>query len=137
MKYLEYPFYQDNYGGVAVSEAEFNKYELKARYVLDGFTLKPRKTLELLKGTEHNERIQLTMCELIDNTKKSEEIVAMAEKGHRLQFSGKVSETVKDHTISINQKHDIMLEALNFINSTDLSIVYKYLIPTGLLYRGV
>lgn len=133
--YVTYDFYSSSYGGTQVSSAEFEKYELKARYTLDSFTLKPKMTLRLLEG-EHKDRIQLAMCELIDNTKEEETLKEHAKKTLKKSFSGIESETVKDHSVKLS-KGNAVADVERYILNKDLDVIAKYLTVTNLLYRGV
>lgn len=132
--YVDYSYYKNVYGGVKVSEEEFNKYELKARLVLDNYTKKPKLTLKLLDG-KHSDRIKMTMCELIDNTKEEEELMANAMKTISSQLSGIKSESVKDHSWSFSDKNSVE-QVKAYINGKDMDVIYRYLIPTNLLYAG-
>lgn len=132
--YVDYNYYKNKYGGKAVSEESFKTYELKARLTLDGYTMKPKMTVELLDGV-HSDRIKMTVCELIDNTKNSEELMEKAMQNQSMIATGLKSETVKDHSVSFQDK-DPVTKVKEYINGLDMDIIYKYLVPTNLLYRG-
>ena len=134
--YLTYDYYSNKYGGTSVSSSDFPKYELRARMLLDGFTLKPKTTKKLLE-TEYGDYIRLTVCELIDNTKEEELLLEKAKTGLELQLKGIASETVKDHSISVNTKGNVYDDVKSYIQNKDMQTLSKYLLPTGLLYRGV
>lgn len=133
--YVDYNYYSDVYGGSLVTSSDFSKYELKARLLLDSFTLKKKMTEDLLE-TEFSDNIKMTICELIDNTVEEERLLEQAQDGLAVQLSGLSSEVVKDHTYNIDTKGNVNDRVRDYIQNKDLEIMTKYLLPTGLLYRG-
>lgn len=135
--YLDYDYYANVYGGDLVDKQSFPRYELKARMILEGFVLKPKSQIEALLESEHADRIKLTLCELIDNSKEEEKLMKVAEEGQLAQFAGISSETTKDHTVRLDTKTNAFDRVKAYIQNKDIEVMYKYLLPTGLLYRGM
>ena len=134
--YVDYNYYKNVFGGSLVTSSDFNKYELQARLTMDGYTLKKDMTVQLL-DTHHKDAIKTAMCELIDNIKELESLHDKAVIGSQMHVAGIASETVKDHTVTSVSSKDNPLDTYNqLVKSTSIAIMRKYLLPTGLLYRG-
>lgn len=133
--YLTYTEYQE-YGGTLVSPEQFDSLELKARLVLDNFTLKPSLTLDLLK-TRNAPNIKMTMLELIDNLHREQESLLQASQADVSYYGGIVSESVKDHSVSFKTDGSSQIKVSQDYHNLRHSIMKQYLLFTGLLARGL
>lgn len=136
--YVNYEYYKDVYKGSLVDKDSFGIYELKARMILDNYTLKPKKQIEKANEGRFSDNIKLAMCELIDSIKNYETLLETAKKGQLRQITGLASETVKDHTITIAKgAKDSVTELEELTKNNQIEIMRKYLLVTGLLFRGL
>lgn len=134
--YVDFDYYENTYGGSLVTSSDFTKYELKARIVMNNYTLKEKLTIKLLEGSKYVDNIKVAMCELIDNLKKTDTLLIETESNDLIVAKGIKSESVKDHTVSFGDKltSDIIKEQSD---RNAFSIMRQYLFITGLLYRGL
>ena len=134
--YVDYQYYNETYGGTLVTASDFQKYELKARLLLDSITLKPDQTEQLLE-TNLADYIKVVMCELIDNLKQEEEALLKANTGDLAFYGGIGSETVKDHTVSFKTGNTSVSNNVEKDFAERRKRIINKLAITGLLYRGV
>jgi hypothetical protein len=129
MAYIDFTYYQTTFGGAAIPEALFNKYERKARVLIDSFTF------DRLKNNN----------DLIDDTVK-ECLCDMMECNYKLdqqeaETDGKIiaSESVDGHNviyaISDNEKNEIDKSKITKLKL--YNIAKDYLGNTALMYRGI
>ncbi len=116
--YLDYDFYIIDWGG-NLKENEFNKLAIKAKSVIDFYTLDRVKKLD-----EIPIEVKYAMCELIDYEKQLEdtggkEIASEKTASHSINYA--VSKQGSNRAIKSKQK----------------DIVRRWLINTDLMYRGV
>lgn len=128
---LDYTFYTDVYGGSLVSEEDFPHFLIKATTYINYLTFN--------KSTTHKDKfetqINLAICEVVDLYYKQSQQENTLESN---SSKGIKSETVKSHkvdfeTLEVSSRSD--LEAS--YDNLRCGVVYKHLLPTGLLYKGV
>ena len=76
MVYTSYEFYKNEYFGDAIADADFLKYELKARMKLNYLTEK-RITAEILADETMNHLIQMSVCAIADELYKIDKAADM------------------------------------------------------------
>ena len=136
--YVTFDYYENTYKGTEVDSVSFPSYELKARMIVKGYALKPEHQFERVLQGEYADSLRLTMCELIDSIKNFETLLETAKKGQLRQISGVASESVKDHSITVAKGNvDSVTELENITHNEQIRIMRKYLLVTGLLYRGL
>lgn len=127
MQYISYDFYKKESVGGDISAEEFPRYEKKARTAIDYYTF--GRIAEPIP-----EKVRECMLELIVFQRNVEKA---AEEG-----SGVVlSETVGDHTVHFADGTGLLGLKTGSTGKTqselEYEIVAKYLMSTGLMYRGV
>lgn len=134
--YVTYEFYNEEFGGATVSSSEFKQYEKRARVLLDGYTLKPSRTAQVLE-TALGDHVRIVMCELIDNLKQEEEALLQSITGDLAFYGGIGSETVKDHTVSFKTGNTSASSGVEKDFADKRKRIINKLAITGLLYRGI
>lgn len=118
--YVDFLFYQKDYGGIAVVSESFKPYALKASAVIDQLTSN-RVAAIVAAGTDTDkiEAIKFAACAVID------ELIKLEEAGGVI-----ASESVGSHSVTY----------ANTQNSTEAHKVSEaaklFLANTGLMYRG-
>lgn len=114
-----YDFYTNQYGGSFISQADFKRAENKARSVINHLTF------NRIDWEKADNNIKMCLCELAEHIIQSEKV---------LQGSAIASETVGEHSVSYagyGEKSGGSSGAAD-----EREIVSKYLLHTGLMYRG-
>lgn len=135
--YVDFNYYATTYGGSQVASSEFTKYELKARIVMNNYTLKEKLTIKLLEGSKYVDSIKLCMCEMIDNLFKTDELTKKSTQADNAFALGITSESVKDHSVSFDSKSLKSNEIKAQSQNENYNLMKNYLGITGLLYRGL
>lgn len=111
-----YDFYVNQYGGSFIPQADFKRVENKARAAIN------QLTFNRIDWEQADSNIKMCLCELAEHIIQSEKV---------LQGSAIASETVGEH--SINYAGCSEKETSS---GSEREIVSKYLLHTGLMYRG-
>lgn len=135
--YVDFDYYKSTYGGSLVTSTDFNKYELKARIVMDNYTLKEKLTIKLLEGSKYVDNIKMAMCEIIDNLFRTDELIKKSTQADNAFALGITSESVKDHSVSFDSKSLKSNEIKAQSQNENYNLMKNYLGITGLLYRGL
>lgn len=127
MTYLSYDFYKKESGG-DLSAEEFPRYEREARAIIDYYTF--GRIAEPLP-----EKVRDCMLELI---RFKRDISKATSEGSGVV----VSETVGDHTLHFADGLNLLglqtgAKTGKTQSELEYEIVVKYLMNTGLMYRGV
>ena len=138
MVYTSYEFYKNEYFGDDIADADFLKYELKARMKLNYLTEK-RITAEILADETMNHLIQMSVCAIADELYKVDKTADMT--GTTENGEGKIikSKSSGSESISYDTGSDVytkMVGNTGEINMACLMCAKEYLSGTGLLYRG-
>lgn len=133
----DYTFYTGYYNGKKVGLQEFPSLLLKAELEFKNYTLKSDEIINKVMQGKHNQAVQITLCEMIDNLKDYEELIEHAKKAQTMEVMGIASETVKDHTVSLRDKGNSVDNLDKLIQDRNIKVMQKYLYPSGLLYRGM
>ena len=127
--YVDFIYYRDSFGGTTIPEANFNKYERKARVFIDDVTFDRLKN----DATLIDDTVKECLCEIMECNYKLEQEEA--------ETDGKLisSETIDQHSITYAvsdiEKNEVDKSRINFTKF--YTIARQYLSNTGLLYRGV
>ena len=135
--YVDFDYYEGTYGGRLVTFSEFTKYELKARIVMNNYTLKEKLTIKLLEGSKYVDAIKLCMCEMIDNLFRTDELIKKSTQADNSFALGITSESVKDHSVSFDSKSLKSNEIKAQSQNENYNLMNNYLGITGLLNRGL
>lgn len=138
MEYTTYEFYQNKYFGNAIADADFAKYELKARMKLNYLT-ENRITEEDFADDNMGYLIQMSVCAIAEELQKIDKAADMT--GTSETGEGKIikSKSSGSESISYDTGSDIhtrLVGNTGEINRTYLMCAKEYLSGTGLLYRG-
>lgn len=106
--YVDYSYYKDTYGGDLPSEV-FKQKEIQASSIVDLYTFNRIKSAD--------ERIKNCVCELVDllHNQESKEIKSESVSKYKIEYA-------EDVSLSKEEKQH--------------NIVRKWLLHTGLMYRG-
>lgn len=122
MPYTTYQFYENTYKGTSLDMEAFDSLVLKASYELNSIC--HGKINDDTKA-KYSEEIQLATCSLLEQIYNEEQS----------KVDGKeiASESVESwHRTYVNSSNSSVSSQSKYLDS-----VYKYLINTGLLYRGI
>ena len=122
MSYSDYNFYVNDFHGDVIAGEDFDKYASRASDYLDYITLGKAKTYD--DTTDALAKACCAVAEQIDLANKSSMGVSV---------SMVASETVGSHSVSFRSGAE--MEAS--LDASMLNAAQMYLLPTGLLYRGV
>lgn len=140
MDYVTFEYYKDNYLGILITEeSEFNSLLLKAQLEYENYTRKPRLTESLLdKDKQGANAIKVTLCEMVDNIKRGQELIENAYKSDLISSIGITSEGVKDHSVSLKTSDTLKSNVIKQdLENANIETMRKYLGKYGLLNRGV
>lgn len=115
--YVDFDYYSNIYKG-KVKEEDFPTLEIKASGILNYYTF------NRIKEDAINDKIKLTVCELIDNIEQLEKVEG--------EDKGITQEKVGTYSVSYANP-DIKRKELK---QEQKQTIFKYLGHTGLLYRG-
>lgn len=135
--YVDFDYYENTYGGSQVTSSDFTKYELKARIVMNNYTLKEKLTIKLLEGSKYVDNIKMAVCEIIDNLFRTDELIKKSTQADNAFALGVTSESVKDHSVSFDSKSLKSNEIKAQSQNENYNLMKNYLGITGLLYRGL
>jgi hypothetical protein len=118
MPYVDKTYYDGTYKGESVSEADFSKFEARAEVIID----------------------ELTSYRISDLSSESEDTQTRFKSAICAQI-----EYISENGIGLftdDRSQSVGLGKFNYSKSSDepelvAPLVYKYLNPTGLLYRGL
>ena len=120
MEYCTYEFYRDTYGGVAISEGEWKRAEIKARALIDRITFGRLKRVGFNSTDEYPEDIKLAVC-------------AAAE--YSLQAERNGGRTIASETTS---KHSVTYgDTDSSVESGMMRSAMQFLSGSPWTYRGV
>ena len=136
--YVDFDYYVTTYGGSLVTSSDFTKYELKARIVMNNYTLKEKLTIKLLEGSKYVDNIKMAVCSIIDIIKWSEDLLEKSLEANSMFAEGISSETVKSHSVALNVSDGFKSNQVNRqVEVAQVDVMKRYLLSTGLLYRGL
>lgn len=127
-KYTDYDFYTDTYKG-NMPQNDFERLVIGASYEV-------RKNIFDRDYTHYEDEVQMVTCSITDILLKIEELEA--KKSTAILDKTLKSESVGDYsrTFDTSSISDIEVEISNQ-NQKIKEELRRYLLPTGLLYRGV
>ena len=126
--YADYTYYQESFYGNAIAEADWPKYATKASDFIDYLTWK--KAQNNAELTE----VKKCCCALAERYKAIEALQIAASA--KVTEDGIISsETVGSHSRSFRNGAEGAQAIVEYEKELS-SIVRRYLLPTGLLYRG-
>uniref|UniRef100_UPI00262B96B1 hypothetical protein n=1 Tax=Pseudomonas sp. TaxID=306 RepID=UPI00262B96B1 len=94
-----------------------------------------RQYEEVLEG-DFKDNLKLATCEMIDSIKNYETTLEMAKTSNQAYIKGIKSESVKDHSVTFNDK-DMKSQLEQDFFKEQRSIMKKHLLVTRLLFRGL
>lgn len=112
--YADYAFYKDNFKGTKISETDFTGWVISASAYLDYITIGRIRKLSVVP-----EEVKYAVCATVDAMKKAEE------------RDGVASESVGKHSVSYTDKYSSENKGYLY------KVVEPFLLPTGLLHRGL
>ena len=116
---MNYDFYVNQYGGSLIPEVDFKRLSNKAKAGIDYFTF------NRIDWSKADDNIKMCLCEMAEVLHQAAELVE----------GGIVSsETVGQYKVSYDTDANSILAMSN--QSRMNKIVAKYLVHTGLMYRG-
>ena len=122
MSFATFDFYLAEYGGRKLNEYDFGGYANRASDYIDYVTLGRAAAYNDAKDA-----LKKCCCALADQMEENDAIRAEVSAG------AVASETVGAHSVSYRSIADLKAEQKKALDE----IVSMYLLPTGLLYRGV
>lgn len=122
MSYATFDFYVEEYGGRKLNEYDFTGYANRASDYIDYVTLGRAAAYDDAKNA-----LKRCCCALADQMEDHDVIRAEVSAG------AVASETVGPHSVSYRSIADLKAEQKKALDE----IISMYLLPTGLLYRGV
>ena len=126
--YIDAEFYYNMYNGEATDGVGFPRYNALATMAVDRYTFNRITDLEDL-------RVKYAVCELIDLY-----ILHEQKKLKANSAEARVSEeTTGSHTVTFKYEDEIQKPADlgDWLKRSEYEIVAKYLIGSGLMYRGI
>jgi hypothetical protein len=134
--YVNYEYYKNTYKGDLTKE-EFDKILPQSQLAYDNYIAKPHLTNELLEENKQGAyAIRYTLCEMVDNINRYNELISKAQANDLSNALGITSESVKDHSISLKTgdtlKSNMIEEQLLLSNA---KIMRKHLLIYNLLGR--
>lgn len=133
---ITFEYYATTYHG-KLSENEFNEQKDKAILIYENYTLKPKLTQKLLdQEAQGAKAIRFALCEVIDNLAKYEEYKNLAIDTDKRVAQGIKSESVVSHNVTFSDKA-VSSTIESDLNNANRNTFNKYLLRTGLLYRGL
>lgn len=136
---VTFDYYQNTYKGTAVIEGDFPRYEMRASQHLTYITMNKVSWLDPIEDEAIILKVQHVMCEVIDLLKEYDDNLALlkATQSRALQ-SGIKSESIKSHSVTFTEvKGNEQEQLLKGTEGLIYSLIRKWLLPTGLLYRGL
>lgn len=118
--YATFAFYVSEYYGNIIPEEDFDRFASKASDYIDYLTMGKAKAYDDTTGA-----LAKACCAIADQYAVADSIAA--------SVAGIASESVGSHSRSFRSGAEIKAER----DSAILSAAQTYLLPTGLLYRGV
>lgn len=125
---IDYDYYVNNYGGSSIPESSFNNFAIKASARINKYTFN-RITDEVIDNNIKN-----CACEIADLL-YSQDIKKLKIEDIKMV----ASETVGKHSKTyVNNSNLIDKQILSDseLETSCYKICYKYLVSTGLMYRG-
>ncbi len=129
-KLVDYEYYSKNYGGSSIPESSFQKSVIEASSKINQYTS------NRINETILDDNIRNTACEIVEliysQSILKEKIIS--------DDKSKASETVGPHSVTyvnnktFQEKEILTPEELEY---NCYKICYRYLVNTGLMYRGV
>lgn len=134
--YTDIDYYNNSYFGSLITSANFNKYESKAKDILDYLT---QNRIDENMFEKYSDKIKKSECAIMDilfNVEKAQSMTGITESGE-----GKIvkSRTSGSESVSYDTSNDIYLKAAadyKLQNNLFMNAIRIYLYDTGLLYRG-
>lgn len=131
-QYVDFAYYTDavnGFGGTAILEPDFNKYEKKARIKIDEFTFDRLQN----DATLITAIVKDCICEIMECNYNLDE--KAKETDGKLITSETTGNTTQAYAISDIERNSIDRSQIN--KAKYYNIAKEYLSHTGLLYRGV
>lgn len=120
MSYADYNFYVNDFHGDVIAGEDFDKYASRASDYLDYITMGKAKSYD-----DTNDALAKACCAVAEQIDLADSVGVAA---------GMVaSETVGSHSVSYRSGAEMKAS----LDASMLNAAQMYLLPTGLLYRGV
>lgn len=135
--YADYEFYSKEYFGELVKDADYPKYERKARDELDYYT---RMRIPYIKNDDILLKVKMCECKIIDLFYSYDEELNRIKEYENMAIQGsvKASETVGKQSVSFQKAELRSVEVIKTeLQQEIFKTIQKDLTYTGLLYRGV
>lgn len=133
--YAEYVYYTGTYYGTQIAEADWNRLASRASDFIDYYTL--GKAAAWTEANPNNDAVKKCCCALAERCQLIEQVqrnaLISAESGDgelQSESVGAYSRTYRDAT-------ETAASADEFAKATLSGVAQQYLLPTGLLYRGI
>lgn len=131
--YVDYEYYKNEYLGDKLTEKEFKKYSREASAYIDYLS---SKAVKPIIDSKNGWRVKDAICKLSEMYKQHDLDMNKLELISS-QSIGLSSESVKSHSISFNNGTQEKEKHLKAFNDLKYQTVFKYLLPLGMLYRGL
>lgn len=126
--YVEYDYYKEVFGGVAIPSDLFKSHALRASREVDKITLYRIQNAGNPNGYEVDGKVKNAVCAVAD-------VLFKQDEADKLTGGGAISsETVKSHTVSF--KTQTAEERERQSKKEIQNAARDFLATTGLLYRG-
>lgn len=125
MSYATYAFYTTTYHGDVLTADNFDKYADRASDYIDYITMG-----KAAGYTDSDDKLAKCCCALAEKFQSQDVEI---ENSVGVSVGAVASETVGSHSVSYRSTAEIKAA----FDAALLSVVQMYLLPTGLLYRGV
>ena len=124
MSYADFNFYVNEFYGTALSAENFDKYASRASDYIDYITMGKSKSYD-----DTDDALAKACCAV------AEQVASADEFSSSMSMAGGLvaSETVGSHSVSFRSGAEIKAS----LDANMLNAAQMYLLPTGLLYRGV
>lgn len=124
--YVTYDYYTGTYGGNTIPPERFAYFEREAEVFIDYITFNRIK-----KMSEVPDEVKMAPCSVMESMYHATDGSGMAP----LQL--KSSESVGDYQVSYQSSYQTQTPVVSQIESMYYQVAKKYLIHTGLVYRGL
>jgi len=130
LQLVDYEYYTNTYKGISIPADSFDNYAIKASSKVNYYTF------DRITNDNIDNNIKNTACEIADLIYSQFLLKEQVSNSNTI----KTSETVGPHSVSYF--NNINLLSKDILSNSELDeecyqICYRYLVHTGLMYRGV
>lgn len=130
LQLVDYEYYTNTYKGISIPADSFDNYAIKASSKVNYYTF------DRITNDNIDNNIKNTACEIADLMYSQFLLKEQVSNSNTI----KASETVGPHSVSYF--NNINLLSKDILSNSELDeecyqICYRYLVHTGLMYRGV